>query len=54
LITVLLDNDISGHQELFTGTVHSTGWAEYHPVRFITLVEAGLSNYLGSERLFIP
>ena len=44
MITVLLDNDISGHQELFTGTVYSTGWAEYHLVRFITLVEAGLTN----------
>ena len=44
MITVLLDNDISGHQELFTGTVYSTGWAEYHLVRFITLIEAGLTN----------
>ena len=44
MITVLLDNDISGHQALFTGTVYSTGWAEYHLVHFITLIEAGLTN----------
>jgi hypothetical protein len=44
LITVLLDNDISGHQELFIGTVYSTGWAEYHLVRLITLIEVGLTN----------
>ena len=44
MITVLLDNDISGHQALFTGTVYSTGWAEYHLVHFNTLIEAGLTN----------
>ncbi len=44
MITVLLDNDISGHQALFTGTVYSTGWAEYHLVHCITLIEAGLTN----------
>ena len=25
-------------------TVYSTGWAEYHLVHFITLIEAGLTN----------
>ena len=43
-MTVLLDHDISGHQALCTGTVYSTGWAEYHLVRFITLIEAGLTK----------
>jgi hypothetical protein len=44
MITVLLDNDISGHRELFTGTVISTGWAEYALLEFKTLTETGLTR----------
>jgi hypothetical protein len=42
MITVLLDNDITGHRELFIGTVSSTGWEEYHLIEFITLTDTGL------------
>lgn len=44
MISVLLDNDVSGHRELLIGTVHHTGWETYHLVRFITLREAGLTH----------
>jgi len=44
MIVVLLDNDLTGHQELLTGTLHSTGWYEYGLVRFLTLAEAGIKT----------
>lgn len=44
MITVLLDNDITGHRELFIGTLDSTGWAEHGLLEFITLPQAGLAR----------
>jgi hypothetical protein len=44
MITVMLDNDVAGHRDLFAGTLVSTGWAEYDLVRFITIQEAGLAG----------
>lgn len=44
MITVLFDNDISGHCDLFRGTVISTGWDEYRLIEFITFTEAGLER----------
>jgi hypothetical protein len=44
MITVLLDNDITGHRELFIGTLKSTGWDEHGLLEFITLPEAGLAR----------
>jgi hypothetical protein len=44
VITVLLDNDITGHSDLLAGTLNSTGWAEYGLVKFITLTDTGLAR----------
>jgi hypothetical protein len=44
MITVLFDNDVGGHRDLFNGTLASTGWAEYGLVRLITMQEAGLAG----------
>jgi len=44
MITVMLDNDVAGHRDLFAGTLVSTGWAEYDLIRFITIQEAGHIN----------
>lgn len=44
MITVLFDNDISGHCDLFRGTVISTGWAEYQLIEFRSFTEAGLER----------
>jgi hypothetical protein len=44
MITVMLDNDVAGHRDLFAGALVSTGWAEYDLVRFITIQEAGLAG----------
>jgi hypothetical protein len=42
VITVLLDNDITGSRDSLEGSVRSLGWEEYQLVRFITLKDAGL------------
>lgn len=44
MISVMLDNDIAGHRDLFDGTLHSTGWDEYRLVKFITMQEAGIAD----------
>ena len=44
MISVMLDNDIAGHRDLFDGTLHSTGWDEYRLVKFITMQEAGIAG----------
>ena len=44
MISVMLDNDIAGHRDLFEGTLHSTGWDEYRLVKFITMQEAGIAD----------
>ena len=42
MISVMLDNDIAGHRDLFDGTLHNTGWDEYRLVEFVTMDEAGI------------
>jgi len=44
MITVMLDNDISGHRDLFAGTLRATSWDEYNLVRFVTMEEAGIAS----------
>lgn len=44
MISVMLDNDIAGHRDLFDGTLHSTGWDEYRLLKFITMQEAGIAS----------
>jgi hypothetical protein len=39
----MLDNDISGHADLLSGTLESTGWAEYEIVKFVTLPDMGIA-----------
>lgn len=42
MISILLDNDIAGHRDLFDGTIRVTGWEEFELVRFVTMEEAGI------------
>lgn len=42
MISVMLDNDIAGHRDLFDGTLHNTGWDGYRLVEFVTMDEAGI------------
>jgi hypothetical protein len=44
MISLLLDNDIAGHRDLFAGMLRSTGWDEYQLVKFITMDEVGLAS----------
>ena len=44
MISILLDNDIAGHRDLFKGTLRSTGWDAFELVRFVTLDEAGVAT----------
>lgn len=39
----MLDNDISGHADLLSGMLESTGWAEYELVKFVTMHDVGLA-----------
>src|SRR5215471_11733958 len=43
MITILFDNDVGGHRDLFNGTLGSTGWGDYNLVHLITMAEAGLA-----------
>ena len=50
MISIMLDNDIAGHRDLFEGTLRSAGWDEYGFVEFITMDQAGIaSDALDSE-----
>lgn len=46
MITVMLDNDISGHCDLLAATVKKLGWEDYEEkiVHFITIRDAGLAG----------
>ncbi|MGH9937392.1 MAG: ACP S-malonyltransferase [Blastocatellia bacterium] len=44
MIKILLDNDISGFQNLLTGAIESTGWSEYQLIEFIRLEDLGLDS----------
>lgn len=42
MITVLLDNDITGFCEQLAGSLRTTGWDEYGLVELVTMKEASL------------
>lgn len=44
MITVILDNDITGSLEFLEGAVKSLGWGEYQLVQLVTLKSAGLAE----------
>lgn len=44
MITVMLDNDISGYCSHLNGTLRILGWHELDLVRFVTMEEAGLAT----------
>ena len=42
MITVMLDNDISGYRDHFAGTLRDLTWEELNLVEFMTMKEVGL------------
>jgi hypothetical protein len=45
MITVLMDNDITGFRDLLAGSFRATGWHTYLTVDFVTLSQAGLAPH---------
>jgi len=52
LIKVLLDNDVTGFQQLLAGAVESIGWSEYELIEFITLQNVGLDRTTGDREIW--
>jgi hypothetical protein len=44
MITVMLDNDITGFRDLLDGSFHATAWDDYIAVSFVTMKQAGLDQ----------
>lgn len=52
MIKVLLDNNISGFQNLLIGAIKSTGWSEYQLIEFITLDDLGLDDSINDREIW--